>query len=262
MNFSTIFKTAIIISSLVMIVSCSDDDPSSTGSNGTAGKVAITFDAKVGSQDFALDTEYAINGHDYSFDHLRYWVSNVVLVKEDGTEVAVADSYYLLEETGEISVQDGSYIYPAKKREVVQLSDIPQGRYTKLRFAVGVDPTYNDNLSLQSGELSQLNGMTNISWMWHTSYIFSSLSGVSHTNEEIKVETGLNTNFRNIEIALPSGVNVGNGVAKINLGVDVARIVDNIDLHETPVISADTPAEMANVANNFRDKVFLLTGVE
>ncbi|MEL1244017.1 MbnP family protein [Flavobacterium sp. DGU11] len=263
MKISNLFKSVLTVTAMTLMVSCSDDDTAAaSGSNANGGDLKINFDAVVGSQDFALDTPFSVNGHSYTFERLRYWVSNVELVAEDGTVYSVPESYYLLEETGEVSVQDGTFTYPAKKREVVELKNIPAGHYSKIRFAVGVDPTYNDNMSLQSGELSQMNGMTNVSWMWHTSYIFSSLIGKDDTQAPIQVETGLNSNYRTVEVALPSGVHVGTDAAKVNLNVEIAKIVEGLDLHTTPTVSASTPAEMTQVADNYKTKVFTLKSVE
>src|SRR5690606_14984705 len=110
---------------------------------------------------------------------LRYWVSNVVLINDKSEEYAVPESYYLVEENNEIPVQDGSYdkVYPANKREEIVISNIPLGAYTGVRFNIGVEPKYNDNLALRTGELTALSGMAKDSWMWFTSYIFTSLSG-------------------------------------------------------------------------------------
>ncbi len=141
---------------------------------------------------------------------------------------------------------------------------LPSGSYTKIRFSVGVDETFNNNLSLQAGELSQLNGMTNISWMWHTSYIFSSLKGKNvATNGNILVETGLNANYRTIEITLPTALVISSStLGTLNINVDVAKILQNIDLVANPTVSASTPAAMTTVANNFKDNVFTVVSVQ
>ena len=53
-----------------------------------------------------------------------------------------------------------------------------------------------------------------------------------------------------------------NQVNSLGLNVDVAKIVDGIDLAATPTVSASTPTVMTAVANNFRDKVFSVKSVE
>ncbi len=257
-------KIVLLILTITFFTACSSDDDAANTSEGLTGNAKLTFDAKVGSSDFALDTPFTINGNSYQFDHFRYWVSNISLVSSGNSVHTIQDSYFLLEETKAVAVQEGDFTYPAKKRETIDLTALPSGSYTKIRFSVGVDETFNNNLSLQAGELSQLNGMTNISWMWHTSYIFSSLKGKNvATNGNILVETGLNANYRTVEISLPTALVINSSQTGIlNINVDVAKILQNIDLASTPTVSASTPTVMTSVADNFRDDVFSIISTQ
>lgn len=256
-------KQIVILSSLVILslTSCKKEETVVVA----AGKTSINFDAKVGSADFALNQNFTINTDTFNFTQLRYWVSNIVLTKEDGSTYPAPDSYYLIEETNAVTVQEGSYTYPAKKREAVALANIPAGTYKSVTFSVGIDQAHNDNMSLQAGELSQLSGMTNISWMWHTSYIFSNLQGTykpagATTSTAIKVQTGLNANYKTVTLALPAALTVDGVTANtIALNVDVTKIIDGLDLKVMPVVSASTVTAMALVAGNYQNKVFSTT---
>ena len=106
---------------MLLMSSCSKETIVNEGD----GKLALQFDAKLGSSDFSLNTAHVVGARSYEFSHFRYWVSNLMLVKSDGSEYAVPDAYYLLEETNPVAVQDGSYTYPARKRETVNLASIP-----------------------------------------------------------------------------------------------------------------------------------------
>lgn len=104
----------IILTALTVFTSCKKDEE--TIINNTPGVANINFDAVVGSADFALDKDFVIEGKTYKFNKLRYWVSNISLIKSDDSEFQVEDSYFLIEETSTIDVQDGLYTYPAKKK--------------------------------------------------------------------------------------------------------------------------------------------------
>lgn len=269
---------------LISLNSCSNDDDNDNTTEivaNVSGNTQINFDAKVGTADFALNTPYTIAGQSLQFERLRYWISDVKLVNAKNENYSVANSYFLIEETTDIKVQEGKYTYPAKKRETIDLNAVPSGSYTKIIFSVGIDAAHNDNMSLQAGELSQLNGMTNVSWMWHTSYIFSALTGknLSQLTAEIpatatkpavpaapvaiSVETGLNTNFRTVEITLPTALVVNNGkTAKLNLNVDLLQIIKDIDLVVNPKVSASKPELMTKVADNYKNSVFTVKSVE
>ncbi|EHQ26441.1 hypothetical protein Mucpa_2311 [Mucilaginibacter paludis DSM 18603] len=230
----------------------------------TAGKATITFDAVVGTSDFALNKDFTANGKTWNFTQLRYWVSNVVLVKASGEEYAVPNSYYLLEENNAAET-NSAYTYPANKREDVKLTDIPAGDYKSIKFSVGVDTKYNSNLSLQAGELSQLNGMTNVSWMWATTYIFSSLKGKvtdGATSKTMVVETGLDANYKTVTLALPSTLHIGSSKSStILLNADVTKVTDGIDVMTTPTVGASQATAMAAVATNYGTKVFTVKSV-
>ncbi|SFE47161.1 hypothetical protein SAMN03003324_00593 [Pedobacter antarcticus] len=226
-----------------------------------AGTLNIEFDNVVGNDDFQLQKTFIVDGKKFSFTDFRYWISNLRLQKEDGTWYQVANSYYLIEETGDIAVQDGNYQYGARKREIVSLQNIPNGKYKTLEFAVGVDAVKNDNLSITSGELSTMNGMTNISWMWHTSYIFSSLNGLAedNTTKVIKIETGLNESYRTITVNLKSPIEIAIGSqSQIHLKGDIKTLLQSFDSWVAPSVGAQQPNLMKNISDNFQSKFFTL----
>ena len=251
------FLTIISLSTL-LFASCDKTEDNITLAE-IEGKATVTFDAVVGTTDFALDKDFTANAKTWKFSQLRYWVSNVVLVNASGTEVAIPNSYYLIEENKAVPT-NSDFVYPANKRETVTLSDIPAGDYKSIKFSVGVPERFNNNLSLQAGELSQLNGMTNISWMWATSYIFSSLKGTvteGATTKTLMVETGLNANFKKVALNLPGTIHIGsNKSTAIVVNTDVAKITDGVDIMATPSVGASQSTVMAAVANNYSSKVF------
>jgi hypothetical protein len=258
-------KHILLLSTIVtlLLISCSKDDNNAITTTELSGQTTLTFNSTVGTTDFALNKDFTINGSTYNFTRLRYWVSNISLINDKGVVYKIPDSYFLLEENNAIAVQDGSFTYPAHKREDITINDIPAGTYKSITFSIGIDSVYNSNLSLQAGELSQLNGMTNISWMWHTSYIFSSLKGSKKEGTDstaITVETGLNTNYRILSIDFPASVSIGSSVsATIKFDVDVAKIIDGLDLATTPVIGAAQATQMTIVANNYSTKAIVVS---
>jgi hypothetical protein len=225
----------------------------------TEGKATITFDAVVGTTDFALDKDFVANGKTWNFTQLRYWVSTVVLVKASGEEYIVPNSVYLIEEN-KASETNSEHIYPANKRESIQLTGIPAGDYKSIKFGIGVTEKYNSNLSLQAGELSQLNGMTNVSWMWSTSYIFSSLKGTvadGATTKNLAIETGLNANYKSVSLNFATNLHIGSSKStEVVLNADVTKITDGVDVIATPTVGAAQATVMAAVATNYSTKVF------
>ncbi|WP_199141644.1 MbnP family protein [Pedobacter sp. ASV12] len=257
-------QLTIIALAALLFASCDKKNDTVTPEE-TSGKATITFDAVVGASDFALNKDFTVGTKTWNFSQLRYWVSNVVLVKASGEEVAVPNSYYLIEENVAVPT-NSDFVYPANKRETVTIGDIPTGDYKSIKFSVGVPEKYNNNLSLQAGELSQLNGMTNISWMWATSYIFSSLKGSvkeGTVSKAIAVETGLNANFKTVSLSLPATLHIGsNKATSILLNADVTKITDGVDIMATPSVGASQATVMSAVATNYSSKVFTVKSAQ
>lgn len=254
---------AIITLSTLLFASCDKNDETLTTE--TEGKATLTFDAVFGSQDFAINKDFVSGTKTFNFTKFRYWVSNVALVNSKGEEYKVPNSYYLVEETGAINLTGlnndlATTIYPATKREDVLLRDIPAGDYKTIKFSIGVEQKYNDNLSIQTGELSQLNGMTNVSWMWLTSYIFTSATGKvteGTTTKNIQVETGLNANYKTVSLDLPSAVHIGsNKTTSVIINTDVLKAIDEVDIIANPIVGASKATIMTSVATNYATKVF------
>lgn len=257
------FLTIIILSALFLSSCSKNAEPGITPE--AEGKATVVFDAIMGSSDFALEKDFTVNGSIWNFTQLRYWVSNIVLIKDNGDEFPVPNSYYLIEENKSAET-NSTHIYPENKRENVELIGIPAGEYKAIRFSIGVPERYNNNLSLQAGELSQLNGMTNVSWMWATSYIFTSLKGRvtdAGTSRAIKIETGLNVNYKTLSLTLPNTVRISSSKpTSIVLNADVSKITDGLDVMVASSVGASQPAAMSSVSANFAGKVFTVKSVK
>lgn len=255
-------KSVLALITITLFASCDNDD-NVTKEEVTAESnlLQIKFDNRVGTEDLELEKNYVINGKNYKFKNFRYWVSNIRLQKEDNSWFSVPNSYFLIEETGNIAIQEGQYNYTARKRENVNLNSIPQGNYKAIEFGIGVDPEKNDNLSVTAGELSIMTGMTNIAWMWHTSYLFSSLNGMveNNTSKVLKLETGLNDNYRTVKINLPSTVAIAFGKnATISLKGDLLTLLNSFDNWEKPSVGALQTKEMQIISDNFKNNFFTI----
>lgn len=251
-------KSFFSIALLTMMASCSKDTELVEVAG---GNLSIEFDNVVGNEDFALDKAFDIDGKTYTFNSFRYWVSNIRLQKQNGEWIEIPNSYYLIEETKDIAIQDGAYTYPARKREQIDLQNLPIETYTAIEFGIGVDSELNDNLSITSGELSAMTGMTNISWMWHTSYIFTSLKGLAEdgTTKIIKIETGLNDNYRTVKIDFKTPVNLAQETrSKIEFKGDVLSLLGSFDSWETPVVGAQQLKQMKTISDHFSTNFFTL----
>lgn len=161
-SLSSKYFTFLVIALIsVFTFSCKEDPDAEPG---LPGEVTLEFDHIVGTRALSLDNqEYTnTNGDKFTVSRFKYYISNIILKKADGTEYKQPESYYLIDES-----------VPASKN--VNIKDIPAGEYTSLTFTIGVDSARNVS-GAQTGALDPANGMF---WTWNSGYVFVKLEGTS-----------------------------------------------------------------------------------
>jgi hypothetical protein len=219
--------------------------------------VAFTF----AGQPLQLDAAYRSDAGLVTFGGVRYWLSNIALVRDDDSTQAIPDSYYLMALQKEELLRGSSkaITLPARRRELVQLINIPPGSYKAISFAVGVDAVHNDDLSLSTGELSVMNNMAASAWMWFTSYIFTQLQasvvaadaqqddGGVTAPTQVLWENGSNDDLRRVTLSLPNTLRVGADVhPTVKLALDASRLLDKLG---SQLDSARAVAPAAPISN-------------
>ncbi len=96
----------------------------------------------------------------YKFETLLYYISNVSLIAEDGTEHALID------------VVLHNYTDPNSLK-----FNIPEGRYTSIKFGLGLDPDLNMTDPTTVAEDSPFHSSRGMYWAWATMYKFVKFEG-------------------------------------------------------------------------------------
>lgn len=198
-------NTFAVLAIFSLLSSCSSDDDNSQSQSGI-GEVELFFDNSVNGDDLILGTSAYTNSNNETLkiNRFNYIVSNFVLIKEDGTEVAYPknDSYFVISEEAALNT--------------IHLENIPTGNYTKIKFGVGVDQQryFQGETAQQSfWDLAATNNMT---WTWSTGYKFINFEGTftspEITGEKIfQVHQGSNSatdNYREVTLTLPNTARV------------------------------------------------------
>ena len=188
------FKTLLMaITTVAALSSCSKDDNNNQGNgnpnptptpapnpDANTAKVSLQFQNYVGNERLVLGTDaasakpYTSNGQTLKFSEVKYVITNVVLVKADGSKVP-----YHTEDLDKggflINQADAASLAPV-------LNDIPEGDYKGIEFGLGVKKELN-NLKLQTqfpnfyrltGEFKHSGIMH---WEWANGYRFVKLEG-------------------------------------------------------------------------------------
>lgn len=165
----------------------SDDDNSTVIDTSSKGKIQLKFENgfnNLGGIVLNQTTQTSIKGQRHQFSTLKYIISNITLIDEQGNEF----NYH------KNNPDLGAFIIDQSKAigniNYIDLTDIPQGKYTKVKFGLGI--SQDAYLLGQTGQAifwdkAKDAGLT---WAWAAGYIFVKLEGLYGTNE-------LNIRFKN-----------------------------------------------------------------
>lgn len=128
-------------------------------------QVVVDFKAVVKSAALVPNTQWYTNASLDSFTvtKFNYYISNIKLVREDGSVYTEPESYHLIKHVEGLTT--------------FTLNDVPEGNYTRMDFLIGVDSTRNVS-GAQTGALDPANQMF---WEWNTGYIFYKMEGAFNT---------------------------------------------------------------------------------
>lgn len=220
-------NTIAILALTFLFVSCSSDDDSSPVAEDAMGDVELYFDNGVNGDALILGSTYTnSNGESLTINRLNYIISNIVLIKADGTEYTYPkeESYFVISAEGDLLT--------------AHLENVPAGDYAQLKFGIGVD----EQRYLQ-GETAQqsfwdLATEYNLTWTWSTGYRFINFEG-TYTSPEVdgekafQVHQGSNTatdNYREVTLSLPTTARVREGeMPNIHLKTDANVVLDGVN---------------------------------
>lgn len=241
MKFNQFSIFAALLIGVLFIASCTPDEPEAE-----TGTVTLEFEHVFDNEAFTLGNEFTTsNGDVITPNVFRYYVSNVVLSNEDGsTTYEVPNSYYIVDQAVNESLN-------------VDITDVPNGEYSKVTFILGVDSTANVS-GAQEGALDPANGMF---WTWNTGYIFLKLEGTTSNATDIRYHIGGFTwnanNIKTIEKSVPTGsmINVNSSKSTVHYIVDVAEFFKNpidFDVEATPDVAMPN-ANSVIISENYDD---------
>lgn len=162
-----IFYAALSVA--VLFISCKKDE-TSLYNPAVKADLSIEFDNIAGASDLQLNTGTYTNasGEIFSVTKLKYYVSNFILTKTDGTVYTVPQDscYFLIDESDEETHEP--------------LLKVPEGEYKTLQFTVGVDSLRSTvDLSKRTGVLDPTGAGSDMYWDTNSGYIFFNIEGTS-----------------------------------------------------------------------------------
>jgi hypothetical protein len=245
-----------VLFSGVFLTACKKEEvtPTPTGS----GPVSIYFEHLFGASTFNLGQNYITANNDtMNFSLFNYFVSNIELVKADGSVYTYPtdSSYFLVKEA-----------YDSTR--TINLKNIPAGEYVGVRLIIGVDSLRNTMpLTSRTGILDPSTGAAGMYWSWNTGYIFLKSEGTCSSSpsmmgmskmfqHHVGLYGGLNTptinNVKKINLTFPGTYKaiVGSGLApEIHTKVDISKMYNNVDFSMYSMVMVHPYS--ATLANNY-----------
>ncbi len=246
-NFRYFISILIVLFSLN---SCKSDDDSLDNSLITGnGNLTLKFENGFGSLGpitLNSTTQTSTNSQKHQFSTLKYIVSNIVLIKEDGSEVKYN---YNNPDLGAFIIDQADAVGGTVN---ILLSNIPAANYTKIKIGLGISP--QAYLLGQSGQANFLEKATikDLFWTWASGYIFVMLEGkygtstantnfLNHIGNFGDVTTNGTPNmYREITMSLPVSAKVRKEInPAIHIKVDWNKYLDGV-----------TPIKLSTINND------------
>ncbi len=209
------------------------------------GDVVIEMDNHAGDEILEFGKSYVTAGGDtVKFSTFNYYVSNFVLIKDDGTEhVVPKDSCYFLCKHDDVD-----------SRELV-LHNVPAGDYKSVQFVIGVDSLKSVSpVGDRKGVLDPTGAASGMYWSWNSGYIFVKVEG---TSPQAPVDAGTGERTLEYHTGLFGGKDsptLNNlKTVKITSAAESARVRDGHIGDEAPVFHLYVDIlEMFTTPNAFR----------
>jgi len=223
----TYIKLLVVISFLGFITSCKKDKDEPSPAAATQ-KLTLRLTPTIGQDTLKFNSSFTTESNvRYTLSSFRYYMSNIRLVKSDGSEQAIDGKVFLVNP----STPDYS------------LGDIPVGEYKGIRFSVGVDNVTN-HLDPTKYPISHPLAIQspNIHWSWNSGYIFLMMEGSCDT-------TALNTD------KLTFG-QYSHGMF-FHIGMD--PLLRTVELNNSPFTIAGSEPKVLNIHSDINE---LFTGID
>ncbi|MBZ4190540.1 MbnP family protein [Niabella beijingensis] len=171
-------------------------------------------------------------GQVHHFSELKYVISNIRLIKADGTEIP-----YNIND-----LDKGATVVNQAKSETLDytLSNIPTGEYKQIKFGLGIKQDLNtlDQVKFPKFYAAAGSNDTEMMWEWGTGYRFTKLEGFYDTdNKEMSIHTGSTVKgtegaytqgvdgYRDITLDLTTHAIVGRNAPKVTIKADFDKLL-------------------------------------
>ena len=215
---------AITLACTTLLFTSCKKDKSEEPTPSTEQNLTMHLHSNVGTHTANYDSTFINSaGQRFTIEDYRMYISNVVLIKSDGSELPI---------TGKIFLTNPEI-------DEYELGMVPVGNYKGFRFIVGLDSTINHSDPSTYPSSNPLSVQTpSIHWSWNSGYIFWKVEGKVDTtvaqtgpvNVDYLYHIGMDEFKRTIDFSTDAfSVNSGQDQV-IHLNFDLAAALINVDM--------------------------------
>lgn len=268
MNKVIFNKTLVLVTLVSLIFSGCKKDDDDSGNADTSGTLRLMVDNRAmdlsGTMvDLALDTfgYKTPEGDTISFDHIKYFISDVKLITANDDTVSTSGVYWLKKQDSD----NGSY------RAMLDIDGVEPGTYSKLYFAVGVDQNCNTVTACTTGDLDPFStDPEKMIWDWasNSGYKFLRTEGDFKGNNtsttgaqdgSFSFHIGSNSNYKDYALTSADPIVISDDkMTMVHIMCMTNQIFtspNSIDLEAT---SSQGTAGAGNIADNYASGMFML----
>jgi hypothetical protein len=250
-DMTSIFNTVIIILGMLTVTACRKtvEPPQPEPEKGNLYLHLHPYIDVAEVDDYNIVYTTTTEGRKISLTLAQYYVSNIQLVKSDG-------SLYPIPDTVKLKLQEVDTYFIAK---------VPSGNYKSIRFAVGLDPASN----LRDPSASAI---LNRSEMWLGSsaqpdgYVFFNVQGTVDTSaaangtiaqmQPFSYRIGTNANYKLVSMPDANYSVLPNQTQYVHLLVDYSKLFNGVQLNNAANLTVDSAADNATgLAATIRDNI-------
>ncbi|MCF8461587.1 MAG: hypothetical protein K9G46_12745 [Flavobacteriales bacterium] len=205
------------------------------------------FNSKLGTADFAFDTEALVNGRKVKFTRAQMYLSGFTFNGNSG-EYALTNPYLLLK----AGISDYNLGY------------LPVGDYSTFSFSAGVDSVSNhtDPASFASSSALSANNPDHMHWGWDPGYIFFVLEGMVDTTANMDGTANapfifhVGTDALRVDMAFAKQINSLADGTNIEMDVDWLKLLDGTNM------TGDVATRSTHTTNNFSLAALMVSNVD
>lgn len=210
--------------------------------------VQFTIQHKLGDIDFALGTAATNNmGDDFRLNRLEYYISEISVIHDGGTETVFEDIHVLVDASDETTT-------------TIDLGAADITSVELLKLHIGVDPDHNNlDPAAYPSDHPLAPQFPSMHWGWAAGYRFVALEGNGGPmyNRVIELHSLGNENYFTTEVELAATAE--NGTLDLVITADYTRALEDISVNGGVIVHGQVQ-QAQKCLENFRDYVFSPAG--